>query len=158
MRWHMPCRFFCGPNAKKSAALAKQEKKRLRGDAKGKGKGKGAAAKTVDDEDSVSEEDEGEAPVEGKKAAATTGKKRKPAEEGADKKRKAGAKAGKGKGKALSAKVWTHLQCQSCVDGLCWNPPVLPWLLCAAGSHCLLHHLCRGSQGRQWQEQEQCFF
>ena len=32
------CRFFCGPNAKKSAALAKQQKKRPRGDDKGKGK------------------------------------------------------------------------------------------------------------------------
>ena len=32
------CRFFCGPNAKKSAALAKQQKKRPRGDDRGKGK------------------------------------------------------------------------------------------------------------------------
>ena len=38
-------RFFCGPNAKKSAALAKQQKKRARGD------GKRAAAKVYSDAD-----------------------------------------------------------------------------------------------------------
>ena len=41
------CRFFCGPNAKKSAALAKQQKKRPRGD--DKGKGKRAAADSEED-------------------------------------------------------------------------------------------------------------
>jgi len=44
------CRFFCGPNAKKSAALAKQQKKRPRGDDKGKGK---QAADADSDEDSA---------------------------------------------------------------------------------------------------------
>lgn len=48
-------RFFCGPNAKKSAALAKQQKKRPRGDGKSKSKsvgGKAAAAGSGSEEDS----------------------------------------------------------------------------------------------------------
>lgn len=44
-------RFFCGPNAKKSAALAKQQKKRPRGN--DRGKGKQAADDEGDDEDSA---------------------------------------------------------------------------------------------------------
>ena len=47
-------RFFCGPNAKKSAALAKQQKKRPRGD--DKGKGKQAAAGADSDEESAAED------------------------------------------------------------------------------------------------------
>ena len=42
-------RFFCGPNAQKSAALAKQQKKRPRGDS-GAGSSKGDAIEIDDDE------------------------------------------------------------------------------------------------------------
>ena len=45
------CRFFCGPNAKKSAALAKQQKKRPRRD--DKGEGKQAAREADSDEESA---------------------------------------------------------------------------------------------------------
>ena len=50
------CRFFCGPNAKKSAALAKQQKKRPRGDDKGKGK---QAARDADSDEESAASDSG---------------------------------------------------------------------------------------------------
>ena len=49
------CRFFCGPNAKKSAALAKQQKKRPRGDGKQKGKKAVADSDSEDDSDAASD-------------------------------------------------------------------------------------------------------
>lgn len=49
------CRFFCGPNAKKSAALAKQQKKRPRGDGKQKGKQAVADSDSEDDSDAASD-------------------------------------------------------------------------------------------------------
>ena len=49
------CRFFCGPNAKKSAALAKQQKKRPRGDGKEKGKQPVADLDIEDDSDAASD-------------------------------------------------------------------------------------------------------
>ena len=49
------CRFFCGPNAKKSAALAKQQKKRPRGDNKQKGKQAVPDPDSEDDSDAASD-------------------------------------------------------------------------------------------------------
>lgn len=49
------CRFFCGPNAKKSAALAKQQKKRPRGDGKQKVKQAVPDSDSEDDSDATSD-------------------------------------------------------------------------------------------------------
>ena len=49
-------RFFCGPNAKKSAALAKQQKKRPRGDDEGEGK---EAARGADSDEESAASDSG---------------------------------------------------------------------------------------------------
>ncbi|BDA51349.1 probable ATP-dependent helicase rhp16 [Coccomyxa sp. Obi] len=96
-------RFFCGPNAKKSAALAKQQKKRPRGDGKSKAAGGKAAAAGSGSEDNSSDgsnSDEGEeddeegeeeeVPKKGKKVAAGKGK---------GVKKGSGKANGKGKGK-----------------------------------------------------------
>ena len=95
-RLEVHLRFFCGPNAKKSAALAKQQKKRPRGD----GKGKAADDKDADSAaDSTQEEEQPKKNKAPKQALA----KKKGKEAGGKGKDKAGGK-GKGKGKAPAGK------------------------------------------------------
>ncbi|CAL5226040.1 g8852 [Coccomyxa viridis] len=106
-RLEVHLRFFCGPNAKKSAALAKQQKKRPRGDDKGKGK---QAARGADSEeesaasDSDAEEAKEEAPAKRKKGikgpAKGKGKGKSSAKGKGREKGKASKENAKGKGKA----------------------------------------------------------